>query len=467
MNSTHEYELAENSFIPASGPAMRDIQRFKFIGHALRGDGPFRPKISYDGYGEAMDVNESALIRYPRESQAKFARRNEVAFYASPLHKACSRFVSYITSRPVTRPDMNDLMRTASMNIDGKGSDIDVFMQDFMVSVRASGSGLLLVDMPTTVGRTLAEQIANRGAPYWTPIDPATVTDFQISETGSFHFVEFSGTYTNEDQEVEDCFWYFDSEKWERRDKEKKMLAEGEHPLGECPVLIYTESGGFPCFGAFSPIADLSKRLFNLQSELDEILRAQTFSILAMQAPEGSSTAEQLDAAKVAGETIGASNLMLYTGSQPGFIAPPDGPARVYLDRIKGIEEEIQEISLQVATPSQRESGMAMSLRFQIINAELSRFSQRMEDLENRAWELSAKWLGQSQAPRAEWPRDFNIADIQQEMETLRSMQETAMPTPVVAAQQRKVVGLQFDALGDDELSRLMESIDNSESALD
>ena len=85
----------------------------------------------------------------------------------------------------------------------------------------------------------------------------------------------------------------------------KNILDAGEHPLSECPVLIGTEGGDFPHFGPFAPIADLSKRLFNLDSELDEILRSQTFSLLTMNVPQGSTSDQKLDAARVAGQTIG------------------------------------------------------------------------------------------------------------------------------------------------------------------
>jgi hypothetical protein len=215
----------------------------------------------------------------------------------------------------------------------------------------------------------------------------------------------------------------------------------------------------------FSPIADLSKRLFNLESELDEILRSQTFSLLTLQVPEDSGMDERLSAAKAAGETIGTNNLMVHSGSQPGFIAPPDGPARIYLDRIAKLEDQINEIALQVATPNQRESGYAMQMRFQVINAELSRFAKRMEDLEARAWELSAIWLGMDGTPDIAWPRNFNISDIDQEVEILRNMIETNMPDEVVRAQKKRIVSLQFDGLEEDDKSALISAIENEASA--
>lgn len=435
-----------------------DAARFQFIGHALRGDGPFRPKVNIDGLGAAISVGSTYLVQYPRESQAKFARRNEMAWYASPLSRACSRFTGYVSTRTVQRELPHDLYTAMAEDVDGKGNAIDVFWLQFMQEAKARGSMLMLVDMPNSLAPTMATQLATRTAPYWTVIAPELLTDYAVGDDGKFDFAEFKGTFKRGSDSVE-CTWHFDRESWKATDREKKVLDQGDHPLGECPLMIFTEGAEFPCFGPFAAIADLSKRLFNLDSELDEILRAQTFSLLTMQVPDDTTSANKTEAAKVAGETIGTNNLMVHTGSTPAFIAPPDGPARVYLDRIDKLRMQIDEIGLNVATVQQQESGIAMQMRFQAINGELTRFSGRMEDLERRAWDLSRKWLQMTSAPKVTWPRDFNLADVQVEMTILTEMQGAAMPQPVIEAQQKRIVALQFGGLDQEDKDRIATAI--------
>jgi hypothetical protein len=422
-----------------------ELSRFTFIGHALRGDGPFRPAISTDVDGRPTSVGTTYLVKYPRESDAKFARRNELAFYASPLGQAASRFTGYLSTREPVRDLPHQLYKAVADDADGKGNALDQFWLQFMVEAKARGSMLLLIDMPAINAGNQAQQLALRAAPIWTPIAPEVLTDYQIGDDGRFVFAEFSGTYTAPDSsEAVACTWRFDRAAWRATDKAKRVLAEGEHPLGACPLLIFTEGGDFPHFGPFAAIADMSKRLFNLDSELDEILRSQTFSLLTMQVPDDSSSQQKLDAAAVAGQTIGTNNLLVHSGSTPAFIAPPDGPAKVYLDRIAGLQARIDDIALNVATPSARESGIALQLRFQAINAELSRFASRMEDLEANAWELSRRWLGMTAAPTVQWPRDFNLLDVLQELQVLAEMRATAMPEPVIAQQMRRITSQQF-----------------------
>jgi hypothetical protein len=364
-----------------------------------------------------------------------------------------------------THPPMREigaaLYQTMAEDIDGQGSDLDVWMQTFAVQAKARGSMLTLVDMPAQLSPNLAAQLASRRVPYWTQIAPESLTDYKVGDDGKFDFCEFPGEFTPEDGgERVPCTWHFDREGWQARDDEKKtVLGEGTHPLGECPVLIFTEGGTFPHFGPFAAVADLSKRLFNLDSELDEILRSQTFSLLTMQVPDGTTAAAKLAAAQAAGETISTQNLVVHSGSTPAFIAPDSGPADVYLKRIDKVRDQIKEVGLDVASINQQESGIAMQTRFQIINGQLAYFAERLESFERRAWELSARWLGQSTAPTVEWPDDYNLADVLQELEVLAQMQATGMPPEVIAQQKRLIVGAQFSSAEQETIDELIESI--------
>lgn len=446
---------------PHKNTFQRDQSRFKFIGHALHGDGLFRPFVFYDKYDRAYDVTESYLIRYPREALEKFARRNELAFYSSPMFRVVSKFISYIHAKPVMREYNNPIFEQIADNCDGKNNSVDVFWQDFMVEAKARGSMLLLVDMPRDIEGTLADQLAQRQLPYWTPIFPELVKQYRVGEDGLFDFVKFNGNLTIDNEEEPVC-WHFDREQWYVEDLEENRLDQGEHNLGVCPIISFTEFGDYPCFGAFSPIADLAKRLFNLDSELDEILRAQTFSILTMQVPEDTTDEQRLEAARSVGESIGTSNLMMHTGSTPTFIAPDSGPADIYLKRINQVQEQIQDIGLVIAVPEQQESGIAMEMRFHAINSELAKFCIRMEDLERKAWELTAKWLGIENVPEVGWPRNFNIADVEKELDMLKQMQESNMTTDVIAEQQKRIVSTQFDGYDSARMDELFNSIEEA-----
>lgn len=439
--------------------------RYAFIGHALRGDGPFRPGV-YELGGVSSLVGASYLARYQRESDAKYAARNAVAFFDSPLALACSRFVGYLSARPPIRTAPHDVYAQMIDDIDGRGNSIDVWWQEFIAQGKARGSMLLLVDMPRALPGDRATQIAQRRLPYWLPVLPEDLTDYEIGDDGRFVVAEFRGTILV-DGKQEPCRWRFDSQEWRAASSDGDTVFDGgTHGLGECPLLIWTEGLEFPAFGPFAAIADISKRLFNLESELDEILRSQTFSVLTMAVPDGTTEAQKLAAAQTAGQTVGTQNLIVHAGPTPAFIAPPDGPARVYMDRITALRQRIDIIGLNVATIEQQESGIAMQMRFQQVNAELVKCAVRSEDLERRAWDLSARWLGMSAAPSVNWSRDYQVADVRHEMEILDKMQASQMPGAVVAEQQRRIVAAQFAGADADLMDRLVAAIDERERGI-
>lgn len=355
----------------------------------------------------------------------------------------------------------HDLHIRMAENIDGRGNSLEIFWQQFLTDAKARGAGLLLVDMPPQMASSLGQQIIERNAPYWTMILPESLTEWQIADNGKFVFAEFRGTLASAGGEQIECLWRFDAQNWQAMTSDgKRMLAHGSHPCGECPVLIWAETGEFPGFGPFAAIADLSRRIFNLESELDEILRSQTFSLLTMQVPDDSNGEQKLATAQVAGQTISTANLLVHTGGTPAFIAPPDGPARVYMDRIAEMRARIDGIGLNVAAVNQQESGIAMTMRFRQINAELVKAAVRTEDLERRAWDLSAKWLGMSATPKVKWSRDYQIADVMQELQILGEMQATAMPPAVILEQRRNVVAAQFGSAEQPVIDELTGSID-------
>ena len=447
--------------------------RFRFIGHALAGDGPFRPVVTTDANGLARQSGTSYLIRYPRESDQKFARRNELAFYASPLAQKTMKFAGYMSTKQPMRELPHPLYKSMAEDIDGKGNDLDVFFSQFLVNAKARGSMLLLVDMDTApLVTNQADQIVKRVAPYWSMVMPESVTDFAIGDDGKFTFAEFSGNWTNpETDERIPCTWRFDKESWSAKAQDaagaQVVLAQGFHPLGECPLLIWTEGGDFPHFGPFASIADLSKRLFNLDSELDEILRSQTFSLLTMQTPDNTTEDMKVAMAQTAGQTIGTQNLIVHSGSTPAFIAPPDGPANVYLQRIDKLRAQIDEVGLDIATINQQESGVAMKMRFQAINSALSSCAERTEGLERRAWMLSQKWLQLSVEVSVSWPRDFDIADVENELKILQDMQSTGMPREVIVGQQKRIVALQFGNSETEDLDLMISAIEDQVRGVD
>lgn len=427
-----------------------DTARFNFIADALRGVGGFRPRS--DGVNLA---GASYLVQYPREGDTKFARRNQIAWYANDMVSACSRFAGYLSRRRPQRDLQNNpLFESLVDDADWQGNNLDVFLSAFTVEAKARGCMLLLVDMPREVGDSLADQMAARAVPYLWMIEPERVTAIELDDRGMVEYIELDDGLT-ENGTQRHRGW--DTERWWVREGDD-VIEEGEHPLGVCPVLAFAE-GRFPDEGEFAQIADLSRRLFNLRSELDEILRAQTFSLLTYQVP--ADQAHTFDAAAIAGQ-IGTHNMLVHSGSTPAFIAPPEGPARIYLDVIAQVEEKIRRIGHVVEAPDRAESGVALTIRFQQLNSSLSHWSGKMEDLERRVWDLVCRWLGLQEPPAISWDDDYALTDIVTELNVLGAMTTTGFSDDVLRAKRKQIVTLDFASMEDDEMTALMAAEDES-----
>jgi len=434
-------------------------QRFEFLAEALNGSGGFAPCVqTYSVDNRPQTAQRSYLVPYPRETADKYAARAAVAVYENHLRAACERFAGYITKRKPLRDGLNNpLINTMAQDCDWANNHIDVFWQTFMVEAKARGSMLLLVELPAEQGYNQQDMVDRRLVPYLTAIEPERVTDFALDERKRFAWIKIASTETiNGNTTHVDRYW--DASGW-RVMMGERVLAQGTHPFGECPVLAFTEGGCFPHIGNFAQIADLSRRIYNATSERDEILRSQTFSTLVYQIPPDQAHLFQQDTLQA---TLGTSNMVFYNGEAPRFIAPPDGPAATYAQALEEMRESIRRIGYATDQPkgTDAESGVALTIRFQQLNAALSSFAQRMQDLEARMWQLVARWGGLRDAPTTQWATDYSMADMERELSTLTAMQATGFPQIALTQQRKRIAGVLFDSMDDDNIAQVLDAIE-------
>ena len=426
------------------------LTTFKEIASALDGTGIF--------------AGGGALIQYPSEMDEQFQRRQAAAWYVNDLRSACQRFVGYLAKRPPIRSTTQERLLSLLDDCDWRGNSLDVFWQDFAGQAKARGSMLVLVEMPRQ------EQQEERPYPYLAAIAPEDVTEYRLDEQGLVAFLEIGATVGGKD-----VIRGWDSAKWWVREGDK-TLAQGDHALGVCPVLAFTESGDFPHKGDFSEIVPLSKRLINLNSEHEDGMGRQNFAVFVNEFPllnavEGeqaeSLQARQkglIEAMKSAVGNLGKERGLVSPGPAY-FVAPQSSTSETYERKIAAIEEKIKEVGLDVSQPGEKsaESGLALSIRFQSLNAALTSFARRMEDFERRVWSVACLWLGlPTDAIRVQWSRDYQIADPATELATLSAMQASAFPPSAIRAQQRAIAQTLFANSPAEELEAVLAEIDEA-----
>jgi len=413
-------------------------------------------KFAYDAYkGSGGFINGGYLDKYPRESEEKFIQRKEIAYYENIFAPKINRYIGYIFKSTPTRTSKNKLIKTIFDNVDNQGNSADVFFSNFAKNAKVKGVNLLLVDAPKELGTNLQEQLQKRYLPYFVEIEPERIAKYKL-DNNKFEFIAFYDTIdksTFEKTETLNIIRYFDKNEWRIYDEDYKLLKKGEHNLGVCPVLIFSESGKFLDVGEFTQIAFLAKRHYNLLSELDEILRGETFPILTLNADNPGDVELK----------IASDNAIVYqTGmNKPEFIAPPSAPAEIYLKKIKDLENQIDKIAYDISTNENNESGIALDLKFQGLNASLSNFSLRLEDLERRAFDVVCKYLNITNDININYAKNFSIIDTNKEIEVLSEMKNLITSPTYFKLKTLQIISNDLNSIEPDEFAKIVSEVED------
>ena len=308
--------------------------------------------------------------------------------------------------------------------------------------------------MPKELPNNLKEQIEKRKLPYFVEILPERVVEYKI-ENNRFEYIAFSDVIDNSTYQKEDkkeVIRYYDKYEWKVFERDN-LIDSGVHNLGICPVLYFSESGNFPDIGEFTQIASLAKRHYNLQSELDEILRGQTFSILTLNADNPADIEIKLS----------TDNAITYAKdlNAPNFIAPPSAPAEIYLKKIADIETQIDKIAYDVSTNQSQESGIALDIKFQGLNSSLSNFALKLQDLEMRAFEVVCRYLNIPFDISISYAKDFNIIDIEKEISILSEMKQLINSPTYFKLKTLQIIQNDLNYINIDDFDRISQEVED------
>ena len=415
-------------------------KEWSFADEAINGDGGF--------------LNGGYIDKYPRESDTKYKKRQSIAYYTNFFASKVDRYIGYLFKQSPTRTTKNDMIKRVFDDCNNKGDSMDVFISSFAKRAKARGVSLVLVDMPKTIPSTLKEQIDSRALPYLVEIPPQSIKEYKLDKFGRFEYVIINDILTDEKNNKINITRYYDTKSWAVKDEGGKVLDSGEYSIGVCPVLIFSESGEFPSTGEFTQIASLSKRYYNLKSELDEVLRGQTFSFLAIETNQSQNE----------GITLSIDNAITHpVGTKPPvFIAPPAAPAEIYQKEIENIEETIDKIAYDVSTNQSKESGIALSIKFQGLNSSLSNFALRLNDLESRIFDVVCRFLGISDDVTISYPKTFDIIDIDKEIAILSEMKDIVTSPTYFKLKALQIISNDLNTINPDDFAKIESEIEDS-----
>jgi len=378
---------------------------------------------SYEG-GEAYREG-GYLVRRELESEEHYERRCEHATYANYCAPVIDTYTDYLMGGNIHR-DWGSLAGMPALeswleDADGDGRSYHEVMTQVARTMMIEGWCAVVVDRPAMQARTRAEELALGIRPYLVVYSSLDVVDIRYVREGWQRVLD---SVTLLEAPPEDAppgseayrIWYRDRwELWLQRPgaEEAELLDEGTHPLGVVPVVIARNRDDIGRTGRsdLKDIAELNRRIYQIDADIDEVRAMTAFPFLAV--PERTDDEGNII-------VIGAGNALPYDPetpqAKPEYIEPAHTSISVMLQERQQVVEDIQRLSRLggdiVGSYRQAESGYALELRFQSLNALLRPKGRVMERVENRVMDLFARWEGREWDGEIKYPDHYGIRDV-------------------------------------------------------
>ena len=408
---------------------------------------------AYEGGKKFRDGN---LFRHsPRETQADFDRRKKQAVYPNFVRSVLKTYRDHVFKRgeAISRDIDDDAFLVFHEDVDRAGHDISGFWSRVGVREILYGWMGVLVDMPQApdLGRemTRSDVLGLGMSPYYVQVTPSNIVDWSLDSFGRLNWVHLLTTDVRDDDPFAERaevpvhqLWTRDY--WARYDKEGATIAEGEHGLGEVPLVIvrFEESEIHEFIGTsfMEDFAELGRAIMNSESVRGDFLAGNAMQILTVQlslmsGDAGGDTAERV-----------IRNLIEYDPGESGvsthppqFIGPDVSGAQWMFKHVEALREQmyfmamLQDSEAQVGQTA-AESGIAKVIDFEQTSAALSSFADGLEQAETEAARLWFAW--QDREWDEEWsidyPDTFNVRSLENELALALQVREVygdASPT--------------------------------------
>lgn len=287
----------------------------RFCLDAYTGGGEFQGTIRQPEAGRAAQVYGGAgasrissstgrliyLSRFPREDDPKFQGRIDIAHYPSYVEPLTDIKLGYLLDKDPDR-ELTDPVKEWRNDCDGKGTPFDVWRARLALRAAVFGWVPVVIDLDlgerdeqgAPVPITQAHADARGIRPRLVPLFPANLLEYALDEAGDFTWAKVRTTredhsdWRADPAQIEHyTIWTrVDFATYEVRGKTgaAQEVTSGTHEFDRVSIAILSHRelpeggvGGLPMHGQVSIQA---KRLFNLESELDEHIRSQVFAIL-------------------------------------------------------------------------------------------------------------------------------------------------------------------------------------------
>jgi hypothetical protein len=411
----------------------------------------------YDGAGGFL--NGTYLVAHPREwldytsenpvkPTRKLKKRRQLARYENIGATIIDEKRASLFKQPPTRRtgEPNQKQPQGSEHpyldwcedVDGSGCDMDDFLKYAWTMAAIFGHVYLYMDRPASeeAPKSLAEQ-KNPILRIYTPLD---VPDWLIDNNGELTAVKMVEPIqrTSLDEPmvtgVRYRSRYVDQENWWTSDEDNGFNApKTPHNFGRLPVaVLYSGRKALQQVIGDSVLRDpkLFIDLYNLSSELRELLRNQTFGILNVQLGTGDQAVDVQTVKAWNGDTSGTENVFFSPG-KADFIQPDASNVGAYQAERQYLLRTIYRLCVvhYESDTKDAKSADALKLETESFGQLLSSYADELEDTE---YQIADLWFratyGADAGPMKmdaanlsiRWPDEFDQATVQDSLKIVQ-----------------------------------------------
>lgn len=438
-------------------------------------------QITLNGEPLGNQTNLSGnLFKHKKERADDFAKRIQQSFYYNFCAPVIDIYTNHLFKDAVNADygSIENFVKMRESNIDRQDSSIGEFRKEIATLAQIYGHCYVLVDMPKDDGEiTMADKVDKDKFPYFNIFRPQSLLNWALDEFGQPYWVllveavdsTIDPLIYNKDKTRTCQYKLWTRTSWHKFDQEFNLVSEGVHGLKRVPITAFynkksRKQKGFLGISEIQDISFISREIYNSLSELKQILRDQTFAFLAVQ---GKTTDYD--------ETVlGITKGMIYPegANVPQYVSPPPANAEVYF---KHIDRNVQKI-FQIAKleggsgegggdEAVQKSGIAKAWDFNQTNSALNLKANNMNDAEVKIWETFARWEGKEFDGSIEYPQEFSIQSVNQDLDEAEKMMKLTLGTEVDNAVKEAIIKKKFPRMPEDKIEKMVESMKEAKPA--
>jgi hypothetical protein len=391
-----------------------------------------RWKFLLDSFTGGQAYREGAYLqRYALESDTEYA----VRLNNTPLDNQCRSLISLYTSflfrqnpdREFGTLENNFTIEDILEDADLDGRSMNAFMKDVAQWAAVFGHVWICVAKPDVGAITQADEQAMNARAYLSMYNPLAVTDWRWARqpNGGYqleyikYVEEVNGTETVVKEWTANTITTYNIDTQQER---VMNLIVDTNGLGYLPfVCCYAERSPVRGLGnsLIDDIADQQRMIYNELAEVYDSIRLDTHpSLVATQGTNAQGAA--------AGQVITMEE-NLDPNLKPYVLQFEGGQIdKIYnsINNRKKMIDSMGNVGSVRATETTNMSGIAIETEFQLLNARLSSIADNLELAEENIWQIIAAYMGYEWDGTIEYPSNFALHNIDNELNQLKTASE-------------------------------------------